>query len=171
MVMCEVCGKGPAKYTVIIEGAKFEACERCAGHGKILEKPGAKKNVGGLGSYGNEKVRKTSSLKTGKTDRNRSYNTKEEIVENYAEVIKKEYNKTGKTYKEFANDLNETESYMRKIIRGDIIPTIATAKKLEKKLNIKLIEENEKDKEKINLRDSTPDEITLGDMVEIKKKK
>lgn len=171
MVMCEVCGKGVAKYTALIEGAKFEVCERCGGHGKILEKPGAKKDNYQSSSSGSATVqtKKTSSLKTGKKDSNRSYNVREEIVENYAEVIRKEFNRSGKKYKDFANDLNESESYMRKIIQGKMTPTIATAKKLEKAFGINLIEE--KDKENINIRSSSMDEITLGDMVKIKKKK
>lgn len=171
MVMCEVCGKGVAKYTAIIEGAKFEVCERCSGHGKVLDKPGTKKNtvqpVSSAGSV--NQTKKTSSLRTGRKDSNRSYNVSEEIVENYAEVIRKEFNKSGKKYKEFAKDLNESESYMKKIIQGKMTPTIGTAKKLEKAFGITLIEE--KDKGRLNIKGSSMDEITLGDMVKIKKKK
>jgi len=167
MVMCEVCGKGPARHTAIIEGAKFEVCDRCAGHGKVLEKPNL--NKGSVVQGGQNIVKKSSSLRTGKKDSNRSYNMREEIVEDYSEIIKKVFNKSGKTYKDFANDLNESESYMRKIIRGEMTPTINTAKKLEKAFNITLIEDGEK--EKINIRSSSADELTLGDMVEIKKKK
>jgi putative transcription factor len=171
MVMCEVCGKVVAKYTAIIEGAKFEVCERCAGHGKILDKPGAKKsNIQPMSSANSvNQTKKTSSLRTGKKDSNRSYNVSEEIVDNYAEIIRKEFNKSGKKYKEFANDLNESESYMKKIIQGKMTPTIGTAKKLEKAFGITLIEE--KDKERLNIKGSSMNEITLGDMVKIKKKK
>ncbi len=165
MVMCEVCGKWIAKHTAIIEGAKFEVCDKCAGHGKILEKPSAKSNV----VEHKNVVRKSSALRTGRSDSNRSYNTREEIVENYAEIIRNVFNKSGKKYKDFANDLNESESYMKKIIQGKLTPTITTAKKLEKAFGITLIEEN--DKERINIRESSSNEITLGDLIEIKKKK
>lgn len=172
MVSCEVCGKGAAKHTALIEGAKFQVCERCAQHGKILDKPSSNVSVsGGTGNVNVQKVSgtKTSAFKSGRKDTNQSYNMSEEIVDNYAEIIRKEFNRSGKTYKDFANDLNENESYMRKIIRGEMMPTIATAKKLEKAYNIKLIEEGEN--EKINLKGSSSGDLTLGDLVEIKKKK
>jgi len=164
MVNCEVCGKGPAKVKAIIEGAKFEVCETCAKHGKVVNEP-SKKMPGQIVTG----VKTSSAFKSNKKDINNSSNTREEIVEDYAEILRKEFNKSGKTYKEFANELMENESYMRKIIRGEMMPTISTAKKLEKKLGIKLIEEAEH--EKINLRGSTSSDLTLADLVEIKRKK
>jgi len=164
MVNCEVCGKGPSKCRAIIEGATFQVCEICAKHGKIINEPSKKINTPNVPG-----VKTSSAFKSNRKDLNNSSNIREEIVEDYSEIIKKEFNKSGKTYKDFANELNENESYMRKIIRGEMMPTIATAKKLEKKFNIKLIEEAEK--EKINLRSSGSSDLTLGDMVEIKRKK
>lgn len=171
MVNCEVCGKFAARHVVLIEGAKSNVCEMCAKHGKILDKPTSKKVDGGSSANvsGSNYGKKTSAFKSGKKDENRSYNMREEIIENYGEVVRREFNKSGKTYKEFANSLNESESYMRKIIRGEMMPTISTARKLEKALGITLIEESEK--EKINLRGTHTDDLTLGDLVEIKKKK
>ena len=170
MVSCEVCGNGAAKHTAIIEGAKFQVCERCAQHGKILDKPSSKVSVSsGTSNVQQSSGIKTSAFKSGRKDTNQSYNTREEIVENYAEIVRKEFNRSGKTYKEFANNLNESESYMRKIIRGEMMPTIATAKKLEKAFNIILIDAGES--EKINLKGSSSNDLTLGDLVEIKKKK
>lgn len=174
MVSCEVCGKGVAKHTALIEGAKFQVCERCAQHGKILNKQSSNVSVTSSSGTGNVNVQKssgtkTSAFKSGRKDINQSYNMREEIVDNYAEIIRKEFNRSGKTYKDFANNLNENESYMRKIIRGEMMPTIATAKKLEKAYNIKLIEESESGK--INLKGSGSGDLTLGDLVEIKKKK
>lgn len=166
MVNCEVCGKGPAKLKAIIEGAKFEVCETCAKHGKIVNEPSKKSSGPGQVNTG---VKTSSAFKSNRKDINNSSNTREEIVEDYAEILRKEFNKSGKTYKDFANELMENESYMRKIIRGEMTPTIATAKKLEKKLGIKLIEEA--DNERINFKSSTSNELTLADLVEIKKKK
>lgn len=166
MVNCEVCGKGPARVKAIIEGAKFEVCEICAKHGKVINEPSKKSSVQGQVNVG---VKTSSAFKSNKKDINNSSNTREEIVENYAEIVRKEFNKSGKTYKDFANEILENESYMRKIIRGEMMPTISTAKKLEKKLGIKLIEESEN--ERINLRGSSSSDITLADLVQIKKKK
>lgn len=169
MVSCEVCGQGIAKHTALIEGAKFKVCEKCAKHGKILDKPSSNSSIKTNNEVSYNQTKKTSAFNSGRKDSNQSYNMREEIVENYSEIIRKEFNKSGKTYKDFSNGLNENESYMRKIIRGEMMPTIATAKKLEKSLGIKLIDQGEN--EKINIKTSSSNELTLGDLVEIKKKK
>ena len=54
---------------------------------------------------------------------------------------------------------------MHKLETGNLQPTLLLAKKLEKILNIKLIEVYQETNEKLNLKDST---LTIGDLVNLK---
>lgn len=89
------------------------------------------------------------------------------FVENYAEIIKKKREFMGMTQRDFANKISEKETTVHKIETGTFSPPISLAKKLEKALGIKLIEEYEEmhgasKGKKI-------EGFTLGDFIKIKK--
>ncbi len=66
--------------------------------------------------------------------------TDEEIVENWGEVIRKARQKAGLTIEQLASRIMEKGNYMHAIESGRIMPTLETAKKLQKELKIILIE-------------------------------
>ncbi|MBD3259520.1 helix-turn-helix domain-containing protein, partial [Candidatus Woesearchaeota archaeon] len=83
--------------------------------------------------------------------------------------------KLGMDQKEFARYLAEKESVVSKMEKGNFVPSIQNARKLERKLNVKLIEEITEEKTVFNKERSKvkaePDHFTLGHFIKVKKKK
>ncbi|MGB9635256.1 MAG: helix-turn-helix domain-containing protein [Candidatus Micrarchaeia archaeon] len=121
MDYCEVCGLKPAVKRAIIEGVVLNVCSDCVGLGKVIE----------------EKVKLPKKTAGGRPPRN------EEIVDGYAQILQKRISSSGIKYEELAKKINESESYLRRVVRGETIPTITLARKLEKTLGVKIVEEEE----------------------------
>ena len=86
----------------------------------------------------------------------------------YAEKIKKKREKLGIEQKDFAKQVRERDSLISKIETGTIEPNIKLARKLERHLKIKLVEEYQ-EKPKL-LAKSEGEGVTIGDMIKIKKR-
>ena len=93
----------------------------------------------------------------------------EDVVEDYAEIVRKAREKTGMSQSDFAKKINEKEGAMHNIETGKIMPNLKLARKLEVALRIKLIEVIE---ERHNITNEKPksNELTLGDVIKIKKR-
>ncbi len=63
-------------------------------------------------------------------------------MEDYARLIKSKREQMGMTQEELAQKILERKNVLSNIERGELLPDINTAKKLEKVLNIKLIEKD-----------------------------
>ena len=71
--------------------------------------------------------------------------------------------------KELAEKIAEKESIIHQLESGHMKPTISLARKLEKALNIKLIEIYKvQEKKQVDLSDPT---LTIGDLLKLDKKK
>ncbi len=125
MVDCEICGRKPAKHKAVIEGVVMQVCDDCV-------------------KFGKEIVEKTK-IKPVATVNKPSYKPKVEydIVEDYAQILKRAIGSKGIKYRDLARQINENESYLRRVIHGDTIPTLKLARKLEKALDVKITEEIE----------------------------
>ena len=146
---CEVCGKGNARIFAIVEGNKLRVCQICAKFGKVVE-------------IEKEEVKMKSSL-------SKEIEVEEDLAEDYAERIKSAREKKGWTRDELAAKLNEKESFLKKVELGEMQPTDKLSDKLEKALGIKLYEVVEITKPSKSK--SGKEGTTLGDLIEIKKKK
>jgi putative transcription factor len=148
---CELCGRPDAKTIAIVEGIKMTVCERCSKHGKVI----------GVLKDRNEMEKKATDME-GKKE------IELELVDDYGEKIKNERQKKGMTIKQLAATIAEKESYVDRIENEDVIPSEKVARKLEKFFNIKLLEEVVAGSSGIELKGD--EAITLGDIIEIKKK-
>jgi putative transcription factor len=89
-------------------------------------------------------------------------------VENFRTLIRKAREERGMSQKDVARQLNERSSVIAKLESGKMSPTIGLARKLEHLFKITLLEEAES----IDLSTgSSYSSTTLGDVVEIKRKK
>ena len=143
---CGLCGRPDANAIAIVEGVQMNVCERCERHGKVVSRV----------------------YEEDDRPRQRAPQKEIETVDDYADLIKDARNKRGMTIKQLAAAVTEKESYMDRIEKGETIPTEPTAKKIERFLNIKLLHEVALTPNK-----SVPkrnDAITLGDLIEIKRK-
>lgn len=153
-INCDLCGKTAESLAkAIIEGVQLDVCSDCAKFGKVIaavKRPGAK-----------EQHRQYIKQQQAKEEKI------ELLAKNYAEIIKKKRESMGLTQKEFASKINEKEVTIHKIETGTLNPSLPLAKKLEKALGIKLIEQHEERFE--GSRKNKDEGFTLGDFIKIKK--
>jgi len=149
-INCDLCGKVKERLNrALIEEVELNVCSDCSKFGKIL--PQFKK-------YSAE------------TQNQRIENNEEKVellAEDYSDIIRKKREMAGLSLKDFANKINEKESIIHKIETGAFEPQLALAKKLEKALGIKLIEEYKEKHEPYKKKKE--EGFTLGDFIKIKK--
>ena len=152
---CDLCGKVEENLArALIENVELEVCTACSRFGKIISP-----------------VKRLSPKEQHKQFQIRAESQIEEkielLVEDYAEIIKKKRESMGLTQKDFAIKINEKESLIHKIETGAFEPSSVLAKKLEKILGVKIIEEHEERHE--SFKKKKEEGYTLGDFIRIKK--
>ena len=143
---CEMCGSETKTVTALVEGAELRVCQKCSSFGKIVTKP---KYVRRIPVKPKQKEKEIIQV----------------IVPEYSSLIREKREKMGLKQTEIAKFLSEKESIIHKMESGTYMPSIELAKKLEKQLGIKLIEEKELEPQNIKASSST---YTIGDMIKVK---
>lgn len=152
-INCDLCGKVDERLSrTLIEGVELHVCSACSKFGKVLAP------VKRYTPKEHHKMMQKMEEKEEKVDL---------LAEGYADIIKKRRESMGLTQKDFANKINEKESTIHKIEIGALEPSLYLAKKLEKALGVKLIEEYEEMHE--TLKSKKGEGFTLGDFIRIKK--
>ncbi|ELK47811.1 XRE family transcriptional regulator [Haloferax volcanii JCM 10717] len=90
----------------------------------------------------------------------------DEIATDYDDRIRQARESRGLSQEELAQSLNEKASLIRKLERGDIMPPDSVRKKIERKLDISLVEGESDDDSEWSGGGSTT--TTLGDVVKRK---
>jgi len=144
---CDICGGTPIRAQILLEGAKLLACGRCMRSGKIIHR-----------FHEDEPGKPIAQSQP-------SAEATEEIVEDYAKIIKGARQKAKLPVAVVAERIREKESYLHAIENGRLAPTLDVAKKLEKELGIKLIEKVEGSAGATVASSAKFSEPTLGDML------
>ncbi|MCS7097132.1 MAG: multiprotein bridging factor aMBF1 [Candidatus Methanomethylicia archaeon] len=160
---CEICGsplRDKGKKVVIL-GAVLSVCEKCSKHGYEICPQNRNRTL----------KTKTKKDLFNKLPKDFGKNIEDyEVVNDYAEKIRSAREKIGWTVDILAGQLNEKVSVIKKIESGKMIPSIDLAKRLEKILNIKLLEPSIKTFER-SLSYVEKINVTLGDIAEVKNRK
>ncbi|MCB9358556.1 TIGR00270 family protein [Candidatus Woesearchaeota archaeon] len=160
-MICEMCGKNLDGKIVIkakVEGTVLKVCENCSQYGTVIAQslPSSAKP--------NSNISPKQAIKYSKEE------IEEMVVEDYAARIKKARESNNIKQEDFAKQINEKESLIHKIETGHIEPNIKLARKIEKYLGIKIVEEIEFREHKTYSKPKGDDSLTIGDMIKIKKK-
>ncbi|MEM4714288.1 MAG: multiprotein-bridging factor 1 family protein [Candidatus Nanoarchaeia archaeon] len=118
MVWCEICGENNSCCKIKLNNVILKVCQNCQKYGTKIE----------------EKIIPHKEIKT-----KNSSESEEVLVEDYASKIKKARILSGLTQEEFANKLNINLSVLKMAESGKRL-SIPIAKKIEKLINIKLVE-------------------------------
>lgn len=149
---CEICGKkvigGPMR--VKIDGSIMQTCNECSKFGKIQKEP--------------RKIFKPKPAPRRFRSREPSY----EVSEDFNNLIRIAREKKGWSREEFAKNIYEKASVINRIESGKMIPDIKLAKKIEKILNIKILDKIE-DEQPDDLTPSRRGGTTIGDIANIKR--
>jgi putative transcription factor len=172
-----MCGKErPSLKTVKVEGAELELCDDCAEFGTEVRTESSSSSASTKYSTSSSSSSKSSSSSSasggsssgGSSRRRRRdmFDDMDEIATDYDSRIKQARESRGMSQEDLAQSLNEKASLIRKLERGDILPPDAVRKKLERSLDISLIEGADDDDEEWSSGSSTT--TTLGDVVKRK---
>ena len=161
---CEICGKPVPENNPIrakIEGSVMVVCKECSKLGTIQKAPPK------------PKFRQQPKGKKQNKTQNRNYSRKdepsEELIEDFEIEIRKARESKNWSREDLGRKINERVSVITRIETGKMTPDTKLTKKLEKALNIKLLE-------KVNNVDlnqfinSSSGERTLGNIMKIKRK-
>jgi putative transcription factor len=161
---CELCGaEVPRTKIVTIEGTTLSVCPNCAKFGDQTSVP-LKKQPG----VPAEILRRLEARKKRMTVRDvYSREGEETLVDDYSERIRKAREKKGWKQVELGTKVNERVSIIARLESGEMIPTDAVVKKLEKALEIKLREKVEAVAAMKSSVESKP--LTLGDLIRVEK--
>lgn len=148
---CEVCGRNSNDlYLVDIEGAQMTVCASCAKGKDILQE------------FSDREKPEPKLFK-------RAPKEELQVIDNFGAVIRHARESLGLPAKVLAERINEKESTLVRVEKGEMLPDDKLAKKLEKELDIKLIVKESVEKKRYP--SSKQDGVTLGDSVVIKGKK
>jgi putative transcription factor len=171
LLRCEVCGRKirEAPTRVVIEGAKLTVCTECSKHGKVAwEEPAKptptipKQGIPSQTMPNRAPIQIKKKIITARVD------TSQEVIADYAEVIREAREKLGISTEDLGKKINEKESVLKKIETGKMAPNDQLISKLEHTLKIKLLVPVAE--EKVSLPKSHNQEMTLGDLMDMSKK-
>ncbi|MDD1727442.1 MAG: multiprotein bridging factor aMBF1 [Methanospirillum sp.] len=165
-MQCEMCGadsKVPLKR-VRIEGAELSVCSNCARYGTELQ--GAAKSP--AAPAGKQSGYIQAQVPQARRSRDLFDQLGGDLVEDYAERIRNARLKLGLSQKDLALAMMEKELLIKKIEKGELIPEEDVRRKIEKELDIKLIEDSSSESLDIHQSRMT---TTMGDVIKIKKVK
>lgn len=157
-MQCEICEKLIAEgKRVRIEGSIVTTCNDCARFGEVV----------GLTSY--QKQNSLPPKVEAKKDVDFVVDADDELIEDYAEVIREKRMRRGLKQEELAKLINEPASLIHRIEVGRLEPSPEVARKLQHVLRIKLFKRPQPES-LLPQTSSSRGEVTLGDMVVVKKK-
>ena len=152
---CELCGKKIGKpKKVRVEGSTLQVCEQCARHGEeVLEHKNkdVKELLSRVNKSKSKNIRRKGFGEEGKT-----------LVMDYPDKIREARLKQDLTQEELAKKLNEKKSVVAKLEKEDMRPSEDLRKKLERTLNVSLLEEIEQFSQTSEHKDAG---LTIGDLI------
>jgi putative transcription factor len=153
-MQCEMCGKDEQLFKTDVEGGILNVCKKCSRYGKVISVVQEKKAQRHAESPVLSQAQQRELVLV--------------IAEDYADKIKDARQKLGLKQEELARMLAEKESLIHKMENGQFEPSIAMARKLERYLKIKLIEQHEESHAKQV--HTSAGKLTIGDILQVKKK-
>ncbi len=164
-MQCEICGAqiSGKSHHIIIDRAEMDVCDRCKGFGKEVERRGPVTST----RRGVPATTDMSMVPVRRARRDLFDKMKDQLVEDYADVIKKAREAKRLTDDELAAKILEKVNIIRKVERAELVPDEALIKKLEKALDIKLTEGVAEPE--MHGRRGESRALTLGDLINVKK--
>ena len=144
MPSCELCGKDTLLFHADVEGTELKVCKACGSFGKIA-------------------VPMNRTVQHAQLPQ--ELQLSEAVTPSVSKLVKNAREHKKLTQKEFAKMINEKESIIHKIETGAFEPSIALARKLEKALNIRLVETVE---EEHLPKGKSSGPVTIGDIIKRK---
>lgn len=145
MFYCDMCGsKSEKTFVAEVEGVRMNLCQECCKFGKVIAELGAGKQK--------------------KADREVTYTA----VPQFGSIVRDVRVKLDLSPKEFARQIGEKESVIKRLEAEEIEPSMKLSDKFHDRFGVKLIEAYGGPSQQMKKTDSR--ELTLGDVVRVKEK-
>ena len=151
-----MCGSEGKLYRAKVEGIEMNVCPDCSKFGDVLGE--VKEEV--------EEVKKEVKH----VEIKKEPEIIEMVVGDFAERIRKKRGDMGLDQEKFAKKINQKKSVVHKMENGEFTPSIEIARRLERILGLQLVEEYA-EKDKASFQRTKSEEVTVGDLIKIKKRK
>ncbi|WP_299331161.1 multiprotein bridging factor aMBF1 [Haloplanus sp.] len=145
MPQCEMCGAESSSLTTTkVEGAELQLCDDCTEFGTEVRTESSssstKYSTSSSSSSSSSSGGSSSTGGGGRTRRRDMFDDMDEIVADYDDRIRSAREERGLSQEELAAELNEKASLIRKLERGDMLPSDDVQSELETELDIVLSE-------------------------------
>lgn len=130
-MQCELCGRDCDCKPATIDGVRMMLCPKCVRHGQIIG--GSDKTQISVNKPILERIKRPKVKDVYR-------NMEKELVSNWNELIKNSREKKGLSREELGFRIGERTVTISKIENGDLRPSDKMVEKLEKELNISLVE-------------------------------
>jgi len=173
MVQCEMCGADTQSPTTVkIEGAELDVCSECTEFGTEVRQQSSSSTSTKYSTASDSGAASGSASSSaggsstgGSTSRRRDmFDEMDELVADYDQRIREARESRSLSQEELAKQLNEKASLIRKLERGDMLPSDEVQTKLERSLEISLVESGSGEETEWEGGSSTGS-YTLGDVV------
>ena len=165
-----MCGAEKSSLTTTkVEGAELELCGDCKDFGTEVRtessgSSGSTKYSTSSSSGDSSASSSSTSSSSSSTRRRRDmFDEMDTMATDYDERIRNARERAGLSQEELAKELNEKQGVIRKLERGEILPSDDVQKKLERALDISLVEGE--DPEESDWSSESSGSMTLGDVV------
>ncbi|WP_440006542.1 multiprotein bridging factor aMBF1 [Halomicrococcus sp. SG-WS-1] len=145
MVQCEMCGaETSSPKTVKVEGAELDVCDNCADFGTEVQTQDTSSTSTKYSTSSSSSTSSTSGSSSSggggssRTRRSDMFDDMDELAQDYDDRIRNARESTGMSQEDLAKELNEKASLIRKLERGDVLPSDDVQTKLERELDISL---------------------------------
>ena len=156
-MICEICGSEVRHLrTVVVDRATLDVCDRCSRFGKPVETRPAPDKQG-------RAPRRATGSRSASVGR---IQTDYDVVDGYGALIRSAREKRGLTQE----DLGKKASTIHRLESESLAPSIALARKLERFLKVRLLEQAGLEEEVASSLTSTDESITLGEVIKVRKK-
>ncbi len=153
-INCDMCGRETRLFKTDVEGSILNLCKECSKFGKFIAAV---------------KVEDKAVRKKGKEVKLEKAKEEEvilTIVSDYGDRIKNKREQLGIKQEDFAKKINEKKALIHKIETNQFEPSVSLARKIERFLNIKLIEMEEVRVGKVDK--AKEDHFTIGDFIKVR---
>lgn len=164
MPQCEMCGaKESSLTTTKVEGAELELCSSCSDFGTAVETQTSSSTSTKYSTSSSDSSDSGESSGSSGGRRHDMFDEMETLAADYDQRIRQAREQAGLSQEELADQLNEKRSVIRKLERGDVLPSDDVQRKLEGALDIALSESGGADDEEWS--SDSSGSMTLGDVV------
>nr|WP_241430613.1 multiprotein bridging factor aMBF1 [Natronorubrum sulfidifaciens] len=163
--------------TIKVEGAKLDVCSNCTDFGTEVKQPSSTSSStkystssSSSGSSGDSSSSSSTASSSSSSSQRRSdmFDDMDELATDYDDRVRTARESKGLSQSDLANELNEKASLIRKIERGDTLPSDRVQSKLEKFLEVNLNAESGSADDSEWSGGSSTGSYTLGDVVKRK---